>query len=84
VVFLWAHGRQRFGLANQQVSRSILAMHVAPRKYVEGEAILSARPFKKRQLVGVFLWALADSGLNLRTRRFNEAFQQRMLRNKNA
>jgi hypothetical protein len=46
--------------------------------------ILSARPFKKRQLVGVFLWALADSGLELRTSRFNEAFQQRMLRNKNA
>jgi hypothetical protein len=46
--------------------------------------ILSARPFKKRQLVGVFLWALAASGLELRTSRFNEAFQQRMLRNKNA
>jgi hypothetical protein len=77
-------GRQRFGPANQQVVRSIPATNVAKQECVDGEAILSARPFKKRQLVGVFLWVLAASGLNLRTSRFNEAFQQRMLRIRNA
>jgi hypothetical protein len=52
-------GRQRFEPANQQVVRSIPATNVANQECVEGEAILSARPFKKRQL-GVLPMSLED------------------------
>jgi hypothetical protein len=49
-------------LRTSKFDEAFSGTNVPPGKCVAGKAILSARPFKKRQLVGVFLWALADRG----------------------
>jgi len=52
--FFMGAGRQRLEPANQQVYRSIPATNVANQECVEGEAILSARPFKNVNLLAFF------------------------------
>ena len=63
-------GRQRLEPANQQVYRSIPATNVANQECVEGEAILSARPFKNVNLLAFFygcwppaVWTCEPAGL---------------------